>query len=244
MRIKNLQLRARAVVEGFYNGLHRSPFHGFSVEFSEYRPYTPGDDPRGLDWKLYARSDRYFIKRFEDETNRHVYIVLDRSRSMGFGTLEYDKSQYAVTLAATLAMTLSIVLLALWVRHSLRTVEPLVDLRLLQRRSAASLNLSAFLLGISTYLVIALWIQFVQLDAGLGASVLNRPRQGDVADADGAVADQRLPVELFRRGVSENEALLPDPGRREPGLHECASRPGAGTCSGELDRQLARSHVA
>ena len=102
MRIKNLQLRARAVVEGFYNGLHRSPFHGFSVEFSEYRPYT-GDDPRGLDWKLYARSDRYFIKRFEDETNRHVYLVLDRSRSMGFGTLAYDKSQYAVTLAATLA---------------------------------------------------------------------------------------------------------------------------------------------
>jgi uncharacterized protein (DUF58 family) len=108
MRIKNLQLRARAVVEGFYNGLHRSPFHGFSVEFSEYRPYTPGDDPRGLDWKLYARSDRYFIKRFEDETNRHVYLVLDRSRSMGFGTLEYDKSQYAVTLAATLAYFLSL----------------------------------------------------------------------------------------------------------------------------------------
>jgi len=108
MRIKNLQLRARAVVEGFYNGLHRSPFHGFSVEFSEYRPYTPGDDPRGLDWKLYARSDRYFIKRFENETNRHVYLVLDRSRSMGFGTLAYDKSQYAVTLAATLAYFLSL----------------------------------------------------------------------------------------------------------------------------------------
>jgi uncharacterized protein (DUF58 family) len=107
MRIKNLQLRARAVVEGFYTGLHRSPFHGFSVEFSEYRPYTPGDDPRGLDWKLYARSDRYFIKRFEDETNRHVYLVLDRSRSMGYGSLEYDKSQYAVTLAATLAYFLS-----------------------------------------------------------------------------------------------------------------------------------------
>jgi uncharacterized protein (DUF58 family) len=108
MRIKNLQLRARAVVEGFYNGLHRSPFHGFSVEFSEYRPYTPGDDPRGLDWKLYARSDRYYIKRFEDETNRHIYLILDRSRSMGFGSLGYDKGQYAVTLAATLTFFFSL----------------------------------------------------------------------------------------------------------------------------------------
>jgi len=108
MRIKNLQLRARAVVEGFYTGLHRSPFHGFSVEFSEYRPYTPGDDPRGLDWKLYARSDRYYIKRFEDETNRNVYLMLDRSRSMGFGSLGYDKGQYAVTLAATFTFFFSL----------------------------------------------------------------------------------------------------------------------------------------
>lgn len=87
MRIKSLTLRARAVVEGFYTGLHRSPYHGFSVEFSEYRPYVQGDDPRGLDWKLYARSDRYYIKRFEDETDRLVYLIFDRSRSMGFGTL-------------------------------------------------------------------------------------------------------------------------------------------------------------
>lgn len=108
MRIKNLPLRARAVVEGFYTGLHRSPFHGFSVEFSEYRPYTPGDDPRGLDWKLYARSDRYYIKRFEDETNRNVYLMVDRSRSMGFGSLGYDKGQYAVTLAATFALFFSL----------------------------------------------------------------------------------------------------------------------------------------
>lgn len=104
MRIKHLQLRARAVVEGFYSGLHRSPLHGISVEFSEYRPYTPGDDPRGLDWKLYARSDRYFVKQFEAETNRQVYLVVDRSRSMAFGSLDYDKADYAVTLAATLAL--------------------------------------------------------------------------------------------------------------------------------------------
>ena len=103
MRIKNLQLRAKAVVEGFYNGQHRSPFHGFSVEFSEYRPYTNGDDPRGLDWKLYARSDRYYIKQFEDETNRRCYLVLDQSKSMAFGSLDYTKIEYARTLAASLA---------------------------------------------------------------------------------------------------------------------------------------------
>ncbi|QDS85854.1 VWA domain containing CoxE-like protein [Rosistilla ulvae] len=103
MRIKNLQLRAKTVVEGFYNGLHRSPFHGFSVEFSEYRPYTLGDDPRTLDWKLFARSDRYYIKRYEDETNRRCYLMVDQSKSMGFGSLDYTKADYTRTLAATLA---------------------------------------------------------------------------------------------------------------------------------------------
>src|SRR6056297_2983138 len=107
MRIKSLQMRAKVVVEGFYNGLHRSPFHGFSVEFSEFRPYTIGDDPRGLDWKVFARTDRYYIKRFEDETNRRCYLVLDRSRSMAFGSLEYSKIEYARTLVATLAYYLA-----------------------------------------------------------------------------------------------------------------------------------------
>jgi len=108
MQIKDLQLRARGVVEGFHNGLHRSPYHGFSVEFSEYRPYSVGDDPRGLDWKLYARSDRYFVKRFEDETNRRCYLLVDQSRSMGFATLSYSKADYAKTLAATIAYYLSL----------------------------------------------------------------------------------------------------------------------------------------
>lgn len=103
MRIRNLQLRARRVVEGFYQGLHRSPYHGFSVEFSQYRPYSAGDDPRTLDWKLYARSDRYHIKQFEDETSRRCYLVIDQSRSMQYSTLAYDKAEYARTLAATLA---------------------------------------------------------------------------------------------------------------------------------------------
>lgn len=103
MGIRSLELRARAVVEGFWNGLHRSPYHGFSVEFTEYRQYTPGDDPRYLDWRVYARSDRYFIKKFEDETNLRLHLLVDQSRSMGFGSREYTKAQYGATLAATLA---------------------------------------------------------------------------------------------------------------------------------------------
>ncbi|HXT59263.1 MAG TPA: DUF58 domain-containing protein [Pirellulales bacterium] len=108
MRIKSLELRAKIVVEGFFNGLHRSPFHGFSVEFSEYRQYTPGDDLRYLDWRLFGRSDRYYIKRFEDETNLRCHLLLDMSRSMGFGSLAYDKAEYAKTAAATFAYFLSI----------------------------------------------------------------------------------------------------------------------------------------
>ena len=103
MSIRSLELRARAVVEGFWNGLHRSPYHGFSVEFTEYRQYTPGDDPRHVDWRVYARSDRHYIKKFEDETNLRCHLLLDRSRSMEFGTLGHTKAQYAATLAATFA---------------------------------------------------------------------------------------------------------------------------------------------
>jgi uncharacterized protein (DUF58 family) len=103
MRIRNLELRARVVVEGFWNGMHRSPFHGFSVEFTEYRQYTPGDDPRYVDWKLFARSDRYYLRKFEDETNLRCQLLVDASRSMGYGSLGYTKSDYANTLAATLA---------------------------------------------------------------------------------------------------------------------------------------------
>ncbi|MGA2864345.1 MAG: DUF58 domain-containing protein [Verrucomicrobiota bacterium] len=103
MSIRNLELRARVVVEGFWTGLHRSPYHGFSVEFTEYRPYTPDDDPRYLDWRVFARSDRYFIKKFEDETNLRCYLLADTSRSMAYGSVGYTKAEYAATLAATLA---------------------------------------------------------------------------------------------------------------------------------------------
>ncbi len=103
MSIRNLELRARAVVEGFWSGLHRSPYHGFSVEFTEYRQYTSGDDPRHLDWRVFARSDRYFIKKFEEETNLRCHLLADQSRSMAYGSTGYTKAQYAATLAATLA---------------------------------------------------------------------------------------------------------------------------------------------
>jgi uncharacterized protein (DUF58 family) len=103
MAIRNLELRARIVVEGFWSGLHRSPYHGFSVEFTEYRQYTPGDEPRYLDWRLYARSDRFYIKKFEDETNLRCHLLVDGSRSMTYGSLAYTKSEYANTLAATIA---------------------------------------------------------------------------------------------------------------------------------------------
>jgi uncharacterized protein (DUF58 family) len=106
MAIRSLEMRARVVVEGFWSGIHRSPYHGFSVEFTEYRQYTPGDDPRYLDWKLFARSDRYFIKKFEDETNLRCHVLADNSRSMNFGSRGITKAAYANTLAATLAFFL------------------------------------------------------------------------------------------------------------------------------------------
>lgn len=102
MRIRSLELRARVVVEGFWKGLHRSPHHGFSVEFSEYRQYAQGDDPRFIDWKVMARTDRVFIKKFEDETNLRCFLLVDKSRSMEYaGEKEYSKADYAATLAAT-----------------------------------------------------------------------------------------------------------------------------------------------
>ena len=108
MSIRNMELRARVVVEGFWNGLHRSPYHGFSVEFTEYRQYTPGDDTRFVDWRLVGRTDRYYIKKFEDETNLRCFFVVDQSQSMSFGSVGYNKAQYAATLAATLGYFLEV----------------------------------------------------------------------------------------------------------------------------------------
>lgn len=102
-RLGSLELKARGIVEGFLSGLHRSPFKGFSVEFAEYRQYLPGDDLTALDWKVYARTDRHFIKKFQEETNLDCHILLDVSGSMGYGSGEVTKLQYGSWLAAALA---------------------------------------------------------------------------------------------------------------------------------------------
>lgn len=96
-------LLARVVVEGFLNGLHKSPYHGLSVEFAEHREYVAGDDLKYLDWALYARTDHYYIKRFEEETNLRCYILLDGSASMGYGTGTLTKWDYSCFLATCLA---------------------------------------------------------------------------------------------------------------------------------------------
>jgi uncharacterized protein (DUF58 family) len=102
-QIKRLDLRAQFIVKGFLHGLHASPFHGFSVEFSEHRKYTAGDDPKGIDWLIYAKTDKYYVKKFEAETNITGYLVMDLSRSMGYTyRQELTKFEYSICLAAAL----------------------------------------------------------------------------------------------------------------------------------------------
>jgi len=103
-KLKNLRLRARHIVEGFVSGLHRSPHRGFSIEFAEHREYVPGDDPRYLDWKVYGRTDKYYLKQFEDETNLICYLVVDASESMAYQgpASPLSKLDYAKCLAAAL----------------------------------------------------------------------------------------------------------------------------------------------
>lgn len=102
-RIDNLELLARTVVDGFLTGLHHSPYLGFSLDFAEHRPYMPGDDVRRIDWRLFARTDRHYIKLFEAETNANFAILLDVSRSMSYGSHDVTKLDYARYLSAALA---------------------------------------------------------------------------------------------------------------------------------------------
>jgi uncharacterized protein (DUF58 family) len=104
-RLGRLDLKARLMVEGFISGLHKSPFHGFSVEFIEHRQYMPGDPLRSVDWKVYAKSDRFYVKQYEDETNLRAHLVVDHSASMDWASKPggTTKLEYARSLAAALA---------------------------------------------------------------------------------------------------------------------------------------------
>ena len=103
-RISHLELRARRVVDGFVSGMHRSPWFGQSLEFVQHREYVPGDDTRRIDWKLWSRSDRYYLKQFEEDTNVRVMLLVDGSESMQFGTGALTKFDYGRTVAAALSM--------------------------------------------------------------------------------------------------------------------------------------------
>ncbi len=102
-KIDKFNLRARLIVEGFIVGLHKSPYHGFSVEFSDHRQYNPGDSINRIDWKVYAKTNRYYIKRYEEETNLKAYIIVDHSNSMGYMSGKISKLEYAKALASALA---------------------------------------------------------------------------------------------------------------------------------------------
>lgn len=103
-RITRLDLRARLIVEGFITGLHRSPYHGFAVEFATHREYVPGDETKHIDWKVWSKTDRFYVKEYEEETNLKCTILLDCSRSMRYGSgTGMTKFDYAATLAASLA---------------------------------------------------------------------------------------------------------------------------------------------
>lgn len=109
-KLSTMELRARLVVEGFITGLHKSPYHGFSVEFAEHRQYMPGDEIRRIDWRVYGKTDRFYVKQYEEETNLKSYIAIDTSASMGFaseidskGTLRISKVAYASFIAAALS---------------------------------------------------------------------------------------------------------------------------------------------
>jgi uncharacterized protein (DUF58 family) len=107
-KLGTMELKARTVVEGFLSGLHRSPYKGFSVEFAEYRQYLPGDDLSTLDWKVYARSDRHYVKKFEEETNLECHLLVDISASMAYrGEAPMSKMEYGSVLAGSLAFLMN-----------------------------------------------------------------------------------------------------------------------------------------
>jgi uncharacterized protein (DUF58 family) len=102
-KVRSLELQARLIVEGYLSGLHKSPYHGFSVEFAQHREYVPGDDIRHVDWKVFGRTERYFLKQYEEETNLVCWLLLDVSESMQYRSAEVSKYDYACMVSAALA---------------------------------------------------------------------------------------------------------------------------------------------
>ena len=127
-KLARLELKARAIVEGYITGLHKSPYHGFSVEFAEHREYAPGDDLRYIDWKVFGRSDRFYIKQYEEETNYRCHVLLDTSESMAYGRTGVTKFEYGAMIAAALSYLISkqqdSVGLALFRESILKQVQP------------------------------------------------------------------------------------------------------------------------
>src|SRR5437660_11147194 len=102
-KVRSLELQARLIVEGYLSGMHKSPYHGFSVEFAQHREYVPGDDIRHVDWKVYGRTERYYLKQYEEETNLVCWLLLDVSESMRYGSGPVTKFDYASMVAASMA---------------------------------------------------------------------------------------------------------------------------------------------
>jgi uncharacterized protein (DUF58 family) len=102
-KVRSLELKARLIVEGYLSGMHKSPYHGFSVEFAQHREYVPGDDIKHIDWKVYGRTGRFYLKQYEEETNLVLWILLDTSESMRYGSSPVTKYDYACMTAAALA---------------------------------------------------------------------------------------------------------------------------------------------
>src|SRR5438309_9891396 len=102
-KVRGLELQARMVVEGYLSGMHKSPYHGFSVEFAQHREYVPGDDIKHVDWKVYGRTERFYLKQYEEETNLVCWLLLDVSESMQYGSGEVSKYDYACMVAAALS---------------------------------------------------------------------------------------------------------------------------------------------
>mgnify|MGYP001235359261 CR=1 FL=1 len=135
--IDNLFLRAKLVVEGFIIGMHKSPYHGFSVEFSEHRPYGFGDEIKFIDWKLWGKTDRFYIKQFEEETNLKCHLIIDKSASMGYGSGNISKFEYTKSLAASL--------IYLMIKQQdavgLTTFDDKLDISILPKAKSSQLNL-------------------------------------------------------------------------------------------------------